>query len=186
MDWFLYDNGLRHKRVKYSWKASYKMKFLIFLINTYGEFISYNVDKIVFILFNTSNGFFFQLKHVWFIAFMLNLFLILFWMYWLWLIHQDRSSHRKCSLKKGLKVCKFIKKRLQHKYFITTPIDKNICERLLPRVYLIEVKVKLTFTCFSLWISYYFVIESIHAFYFVNSVVVSKAFPVIDKGGKLV
>ena len=103
-----------------------------------------------------------------------------------WYTNQDRSSHRKCSLKKGLKVCKFIKKRLQHKYFITTPIDKNICERLLPRVYLIEVKVKLTFTCFSLWISYYFVIESIHAFYFVNSVVVSKAFPVIDKGGKLV
>ena len=42
------------------------------------------------------------------------------------------------------------------------------------RVYLIEVKVKLLFTCF-LWTNYYFVINSIHAVYFVNNVVVWKA-----------
>ena len=37
-----------------------------------------------------------------------------------------------------------------------------------PRVYLIEVKVKLTFTFVSLWTKYYFVTESINALYFVN------------------
>ena len=42
------------------------------------------------------------------------------------------------------------------------------------RVYLLEVKVKLRFTCFSLKTNYYFVIESIHAFYFINNVVVYK------------
>ena len=44
-----------------------------------------------------------------------------------------------------------------------------------PRVYLIEVKIKFKFTCSSLWSNYYFVIESIHALYFVNNVVVYKA-----------
>ena len=42
------------------------MKLLIFnipdLINTHGEFISYNVDKFAFILFNTSSDFFFQFE----------------------------------------------------------------------------------------------------------------------------
>ena len=44
-----------------------------------------------------------------------------------------------------------------------------------PRIYLIEVKVQLTFTSFSLKNNYHFVIESIHAFYFDNNVVVYKA-----------
>ena len=45
-----------------------------------------------------------------------------------------------------------------------------------PRVYwIVEVKDKLTFTCFSLWTNYFFVVESIHAFYFSSNVVVSKA-----------
>ena len=35
---------------------------LIFSSNIHGEFISYNVDKIVFILFNTSSDFFFQFE----------------------------------------------------------------------------------------------------------------------------
>ena len=39
----------------------------------------------------------------------------------------------------------------------------------------IWLRLKLTFSCFSLWISYYFVIESLHAFYFFNNVVVYKA-----------
>ena len=47
-------------------KTSYKMKLLIFNFphanNTDGEFISYNVYKIVFILFNTSSDFFFQFE----------------------------------------------------------------------------------------------------------------------------
>ena len=37
------------------------------------------------------------------------------------------------------------------------------------RVCLIEIKVKLKFTCFSLLTNYYFVIESVHAFSFVNN-----------------
>ena len=54
----------------------------------------------------------------------------------------------------------------------------------IPIVYLIEVKVKLPFTCFSLWTNYYFVIESIHEFYFVYNIVY-KALLVKRKGGKL-
>ena len=42
------------------------------------------------------------------------------------------------------------------------------------RVYLLEVKLELRFTCFSLKTNYYFVIESIHAFYFINNVVAYK------------
>ena len=41
-----------------------------------------------------------------------------------------------------------------------------------PRVYLNVVKVKLTFTCFSFGTSDCFAIESVHAFYFANNVVV--------------
>ena len=46
----------------YNWKASYKMKLLIYFINTHGEFISCDADKIVFILLNTSRSFFFQFE----------------------------------------------------------------------------------------------------------------------------
>ena len=41
-------------------------------------------------------------------------------------------------------------------------------------------------TCFSLWTSYYFIIESVDAFYFVNNVVVYKALLAKEKGGKVV
>ena len=62
----------------YNWKASYKMRLLIFnfpqLINTCGKFISCNVDKIVFILFKTSSDFFFQFEAFIYIAFMHNFF----------------------------------------------------------------------------------------------------------------
>ena len=81
-----------------------------------------------------------------------------------------RSSHRRCSIKKaiklfviftgkhlcwglfsnkvaGLQVCNFIKKRLQHRYFlvnigkfIRTPILKNICEWLLPHFWKVFCK----------------------------------------------
>ena len=46
----------------YNWKASYRMKLLISSSNNHGEFIYYNSDKIVFILFNTV-VFSFSLKH---------------------------------------------------------------------------------------------------------------------------
>ena len=55
-----------------------------------------------------------------------------------------------------------------------------------PKVYLIEVKVELTFTYFSWWTNYYFVIKSIQAFYFVNNVVVYKALLVQWNDVKLV
>ena len=43
------------------------------------------------------------------------------------------------------------------------------------------------FVClFFLWTNYYFVIESIHAFYFVSNVVVYKALMIQGKGGSLV
>ena len=48
------------------------------------------------------------------------------------------------------------------------------------------MRLKLTITCFSLGTNYYFVIESIDAFYFVNNVVVYKVLLVQGKGGKLV
>ena len=47
------------------------------------KILSYNVDEIVFILFNNSSDFFSSLKDGQFIAFMRNLFLILFRIYWL-------------------------------------------------------------------------------------------------------
>ena len=50
----------------------------------------------------------------------------------------------------------------------------------------IWVRLKLTFTCCSLRINYYFLIESIDTFYFVNNAVVYKAYLVQGKGGKLV
>ena len=50
----------------------------------------------------------------------------------------------------------------------------------------IRVRLKLTFSCCSLWTNYYFVIESIDAFYFVNNAVAYKALLVQRKGGKLV
>ena len=39
------------------------------------------------------------------------------------------------------------------------------------------MRLKLTFPCFSFLNQYYFVIESIDAFYFVNDAVVCKALP---------
>ena len=50
-------------------------------------------------------------------------------------------------------------------------------------VYLIEVRVKLTSACFSLWTNYYFIIESIHvfSFSFVNNVV----YQALSRCGKL-
>ena len=53
-----------------------------------------------------------------------------------------------------------------------------------PRVNLIEVKIKLRFTSFSLWTKYHFLIESIHPFYFVNNVVFYKDPLVWEKSGK--
>ena len=47
-----------------------------------------------------------------------------------------------------------------------------------------EVKVK--YTCFSLSTNYYFIIESIDTFYFVNNLVVYKALLVKEKSGKVV
>ena len=44
------------------------------------------------------------------------------------------------------------------------------------RVHLIEIKVKLKFTYFSLETNHYIVIESIHALFFVNNVVFLKLF----------
>ena len=48
------------------------------------------------------------------------------------------SREGRCSVKKGLQTCNFIKKGLQHRYFpvnitkfLRTPFWKNICERLL-------------------------------------------------------
>ena len=55
----------------------------------------------------------------------------------------------------------------------------------IPRVYLIEINAKLTCSCFSLYINYYFVIESIHAFSFANNVVVYQALLVWGRYGKL-
>ena len=55
-----------------------------------------------------------------------------------------------------------------------------------PSVYLIDVKVHLTFIYFSLQTNYFFGIESIHAFYFVNNVVAYKALLILGKGGKFV
>ena len=49
---------------------------------------NYNIGKTVFLLFNTSSFFSSSLKHA-FTAFMRNLFLILFWMYWLLFIPQE-------------------------------------------------------------------------------------------------
>ena len=50
----------------------------------------------------------------------------------------NRSSHRRFSVKRGVQLCNFIKKRLQHRYyavkfvkFLKTLILKNICEQLL-------------------------------------------------------
>ena len=48
------------------------------------------------------------------------------------------------------------------------------------------MRLKLTFSCCSLWTSYYFVIESIDSFYFVNHLVVYKAVLLQGKDGKLV
>ena len=45
----------------------------------------------------------------------------------------------------------------------------------------IWVRLKLSITCFSLWTNYYFIIESIDAFYFVNNAVVYKALLVKKK-----
>ena len=47
-----------------------------------------------------------------------------------------------------------------------------------------EVKVK--YTCFSLSTNYYFIIESIDTFYFVNNLSVYKALLVKEKSGKVV
>ena len=93
-------NGSNIKVLSY-WKASYKIKLLhlIFMTNLSPIMLINNVDSIVFILFNTSSGFFF------------HFFL------------QTRSS-------------------LKNAYFI------------------------------YLWSNYYFVIESIDAFYFFNNVVI--------------
>ena len=55
-----------------------------------------------------------------------------------------------------------------------------------PSVYLIDVKVYLTFIYFSLQTTYFFGIESIHAFYFVNNVVAYKDLLILGKGGKFV
>ena len=52
--------------------------------------------------------------------------------------------------------------------------------------YLIEMKVYLTFIYFSLQTHYFFGIESIYAFYFVNNVVDYKALLILGKGGKFV
>ena len=56
-------------------------------------------------------------------------------------INQFKSSHQRCSVKKGVKACNFIKERLQHKCFpvkfgkfLRTIILKKICERLLPLI----------------------------------------------------
>ena len=54
----------------------------------------------------------------------------------------------------------------------------------IPIVYFIEVKLKLTSTLFSLWTNYYFVIESVHAFSFVNNVVY-EVFLVLGRCDKL-
>ena len=50
--------------------------------NTQGEFISYNIDKIVFITLTPLLAFSSSTKNVKFIAFMHNLCLILFGMFW--------------------------------------------------------------------------------------------------------
>ena len=43
-----------------------------------------------------------------------------------------KCSHRRCSIRKGLQACNFIKKRLQHRYFpVNIPILKNIREGLV-------------------------------------------------------
>ena len=49
-----------------------------------------------------------------------------------------------------------------------------------------EVKVKYYLFFLGVWTSYYFVIESIGAFYFVNNVVAYKALLVKEKGGMVV
>ena len=54
----------------------------------------------------------------------------------------------------------------------------------IPILYFIEVKLKLTSTLFSLWTNYYFVIESVHAFSFVNNVVY-EVFLVLGRCDKL-
>ena len=78
--------------------------------------------------------------------------------FWKYNIKQNiyRSSHQRCSIKKlqfcnihrkHLKVCNFIKKRLQLKCFpvniakfLWTPVLKNICERLLLHLLLIKTR----------------------------------------------
>ena len=48
------------------------------------------------------------------------------------------------------------------------------------------MRLKLSITCFSSLNNYYFIIESIDAFYFVNNIVVYKALLLKVKGGKVV
>ena len=50
----------------------------------------------------------------------------------------------------------------------------------------IWVRLKLSISCFSLWTSYYFIIEWIDTFYLVNNVVVYKALLMKEKGSKIV
>ena len=50
----------------------------------------------------------------------------------------------------------------------------------------VYLRLKLSITCFSLWTDYYFIIESIDVFYFVNNFVVYKALLVQEKGSKVV
>ena len=107
--------------------------------NTHGECISYNIDEIVFILFTTSSGFFFQFEsciiycfHVQFVFFFFNVLIVVY----------------------------------------------------TPRAHLTEVK--LTFNGFLLYSNHYFVVDSIHWFYFFNNVVVCKALLLKGNGGRLV
>ena len=95
--------------------------------------------KLISFLLTIPVAFSSSLKHAQFIAFMRNLMLILFWMYWLQFLQQE----------------------------------------------FIWLRLKLTFNCFSLWTNYYFVIESIHIFYFINNIVY-EVLLVQVKGGKLV
>ena len=53
-----------------------------------------------------------------------------------------------------------------------------------PRAHLTEVK--LTFNGFLLYSNHYFVVDSIHGFYFFNNVVVCKALLLKGNGGRLV
>ena len=70
-------------KIVYHWKASYKMKLSMFLIQYSRRNYFLNIDNIVVILFNISGGFFSQFEAYIIYCFQAHLVLDLFWRYWL-------------------------------------------------------------------------------------------------------